>query len=103
MASDAAVRREGNVLLFSGVLDRAAVTTLWPELSGPVAGITVLDVGNVRRVDSAGVAMLAELAARVRATGSAPSLSGSPAGLEELRAAYRLAPPLDFNAPSAAS
>lgn len=103
MASDAAVRREGSALQFSGVLDRVAVTTLWPVLQSQLQGVTVLDVANVRRVDSAGVALLAELAARVRATGNEPSLTGSPAGLDELRAAYRLASSLDFNATSAAS
>jgi phospholipid transport system transporter-binding protein len=39
---------------------------------------------------------LAELAARLRAAGTTPRIEGEPAGLAELRAAYRLTPGLDF-------
>jgi phospholipid transport system transporter-binding protein len=47
----------------------------------------------VTRVDSAGVALLAELAARA---GTAVAIDGMPPGLAELRAAYRLTPALAF-------
>jgi phospholipid transport system transporter-binding protein len=47
-------------------------------------------------VDSAGLALLAELAARLRAAGAAPHIEGEPAGLSELRTAYRLTSGLDF-------
>lgn len=103
MASNAAsARRDGTALVFSGVLDRAAATTLWPSLTS-LDGVLQLDLTAVTRVDSAGVALLAELAARLRDCGGAPTIVGSPAGFNELCAAYRLAPTLDFNAPSAAS
>ncbi len=62
-----------------------------------------LELGEVERVDSAGLALLAELAARARTQGHPLSISGTPAGFNELSAAYRLSPDLDFNAPSAAS
>ncbi|MFI3488031.1 hypothetical protein, partial [Klebsiella pneumoniae] len=48
-------------------------------------------------------ALLAELAARARKAGHALAISGAPAGFNELSAAYRLSPDLDFNATSAAS
>lgn len=103
MASNSAtVQRNGTALVFSGVLDRAAVTALWPSLTA-LAGVHQLDLSAVTRVDSAGLALLAELAARVRSQGSAADIIGSPAGFTELSAAYRLAPSLDFNALSAAS
>ena len=54
-------------------------------------------------MDSAGLALLAELAARARKAGHALAISGAPAGFNELSAAYRLSPDLDFNATSAAS
>lgn len=103
MASNPArVQREGTSLVFSGVLDRAAVTVLWPSLSA-LEGVQQLDLAAVPRVDSAGLALLAEVAARLRTRGVAPAIIGAPDGLNELSAAYRLAPTLDFNALSAAS
>jgi phospholipid transport system transporter-binding protein len=51
------------------------------------------DLAAVTRVDSAGVALLAELSTR---TGTAVAIDGMPPGLAELRAAYRLTPGLAF-------
>lgn len=103
MASNpASVQRTGTALVFSGVLDRAAATALWPSLT-VLQGVQQLDLSAVTRVDSAGLALLAELAARLRSQGGAPDIVGSPTGFNELSAAYRLAPTLDFNALSAAS
>jgi phospholipid transport system transporter-binding protein len=101
-SNPASVRRQDTALVFSGVLDRAAVTALWPALQAS-SGVQVLDLTAVPRVDSAGLALLAELAARLRAQGSDPRFNGAPAGFNELGAAYRLAPSLDFNASTAAS
>jgi phospholipid transport system transporter-binding protein len=47
----------------------------------------------VTRVDSAGVALLAELSTRA---GAAVAIDGTPPGLAELRAAYRLTAGLAF-------
>ncbi len=98
----AGVQRNGAALVFSGVLDRAAVTALWPSLA-KLDGVQTLDLAAVPRLDSAGLALLAELAARLRAQGITPLIDGTPDGFNELRAAYRLAPSLDFHALSAAS
>lgn len=98
MASNAALRREGDALVLTGALDRAAATALWPQASTSLAGVRTLDLRGVERVDSAGVALLAELAARLRAATGEPTLLGAPAGLAELAAAYRLTPQLDFQA-----
>lgn len=103
MASNSAsVQRSGTSLIFSGLLDRAAVTALWPSLTA-LDGVQQLDLAAVSRLDSAGLALLAELAARLRATGTTPTIVGSPDGFTDLSAAYRLAPSLDFHALSAAS
>ena len=53
------------------------------------------DLQAVTRIDSAGLALLAELAARA---GGGITVDGTPAGLAELRAAYRLDPALGFAA-----
>ena len=103
MASNALALLEGDTLRLRGVLDRAAVIALWPQLQALPAQLARLELGEVERVDSAGLALLAELAARARKAGHALAISGAPAGFNELRAAYRLSPDLDFNATSAAS
>lgn len=82
--------REGEVLHLAGNLDRAAATAAWPSLWPLLAGVRVIDIGAVTRLDSAGLALLAEAVATVGAQGAAPVLAGAPNGLAELRAAYRL-------------
>jgi len=91
-ASIASVRRDGDALVFSGTLDRDAVPALWTQCAAWQSGVTRLDLVAVDRVDSAGVALLAELAARTGAS----AVEGDPIGLAELRRAYRLGATLDF-------
>lgn len=102
VASKASFRTEGDTLLLAGVIDRAAVVALWPQLTRALAPVRRLDLAAVEGIDSAGLALLGELAARLRAQAGG-DVSGSPAGLAELCAAYRLSPSLDFNASSAGS
>ena len=80
----ASVRREGDALVFAGAIERTAVAALWRSARPLAAGATVLDLRDVTRVDSAGLALLAELG------GGAAVVQGEPAGLAELAAAYRL-------------
>ena len=86
------VVREGNALRFSGALLRDAVPAVWRQGMPLLAGVDRFDLARVDRVDSAGVALLAALAAR---TGSI-SIDGAPLGLADLRGAYRLGPGLAF-------
>ena len=95
-ATDATAERAGDALVFAGALDRAAAAALWPSASKMLAGVQRIVLTKVTSVDSAGLALLAELAARLRAAGTTPRIDGEPAGLSELRAAYRLTPGLDF-------
>ncbi|MGO1070774.1 STAS domain-containing protein [Lysobacter sp. CA199] len=90
--SAASVRRDGEALVFGGALDRAAAAALWPQARGLAAGARRFDLTQVSSVDSAGLALLAELATQ------APDVAvlGEPAGLAELRAAYRLDASLGF-------
>ena len=96
--TDARVRRDGDALAFAGALDRAAVTGLWPQALAASAGAQRIVLTEVTIVDSAGLAMLAELAPRLRAAGGPVALEGEPPGLPDLRAAYRLTPGLDYPA-----
>ncbi len=99
MASNGALRRDGEALVLTGALDRAAATALWPQALSQLAGVRTLDLSAVERLDSAGVALVAELAARLRRQGAGTvDVRGTPPGLEELQAAYRLSPALDFQA-----
>ena len=68
------------------------------QAAAQLAGVQRFVLTNVTTVDSAGLALLAELAARARAAGAVPRVEGQPAGLADLQAAYRLTPELDFPA-----
>ncbi len=93
--SDASLRVDGDALVFAGALDRPAVAALWPVALAAIGQTQRLDLRAVSHVDSAGLALLTELAAR---RDYALGLDGDPPGLAELRAAYRLAPDLAFEA-----
>ena len=86
-ATPAGVRRDGDALRFDGMLDRTAAGTLWPLALALVAGVRRFELGAVDGVDSAGLALLAELAARA---GGPIAVVGDPPGLDALREAYRL-------------
>jgi len=94
-ASNAGVRRDGDALVFTGALLRGDIAALWPQAAKAFDGVQRIDLGAVERIDSAGLAMLTELAAR---SGGHLSIDGSPVGLAELRAAYRLTPALGYAA-----
>ena len=92
-AEAATVGRAGATLRFAGALLRDDVAGLWRRALPLAAGARCFDLAAVERVDSAGVALLAELAAR---SGTDVVIDGTPPGLAELRAAYRLTPALAF-------
>lgn len=91
----ATVGREADTLVFGGTLERAAVAALWRQVQPLRAGIGRLDLSAVTLVDSAGLALLAELASGVR-SGNGIDITGTPPGLADLRAAYRLDERLAF-------
>lgn len=91
--TDASLRREGDALVFTGALERAAVAALWPQALAALNGVARFDLRGVSQVDSAGLALLGELAARVDGN---VVIEGEPPGLAALRAAYRLDATLDF-------
>ena len=90
------LRRDGATLHLGGILDRAAATTAWPALLPLLDGTRTLDLSGVQRLDSAGLALLAEAVERL----DAPVIVGTPDGLAELRAAYRLDAALGFSDPA---
>ena len=86
-STDAVVRREGEALVFGGALQRGVVAALWPQALSSLAGVNRFDLRAVSQVDSAGLALLAELVARA---GGGIAIDGAPAGLHALCEAYRL-------------
>lgn len=92
MNAPAQARREGDVLRIEGLLDRAAVASAWARLRPLLSGARAIDVTAVPRIDSTGLALLAEFAA------AGLRIEGAPAGLAELSAAYRLDATLGFGA-----
>ncbi len=96
MASEAIARR-GDTLVMTGVLDRAAVPALWQQALPLLAGTRCIDLAGTTQVDSAGLALLAEVCARLRPYGPV-TLAGVSPELAELRDAYRLGADLDFQA-----
>jgi len=95
-ATETLVRRDGDALVFSGVLDRAAAASVWSPACDLLDGAQRFVLTEVTSVDSAGLALLSELAARLRLVGTMPEIVGEPPGLLELSTAYRLTPGLDF-------
>jgi phospholipid transport system transporter-binding protein len=89
------VTRDGDTLVFSGTLSRDAVASLWPRALASIAGVRRFSLEGVPSLDSAGLALLAELAARA---GGGVAVTGAPLGLAVLRSAYRLDPSLAFAA-----
>lgn len=89
------IERAGETLRFTGALLRAQAADAWRRALPQLDGVRAFDLSAVERVDSAGVALLAELAARA---GENITISGDPSGLAELRGAYRLTPMLTFAA-----
>lgn len=89
----ATLERAGALLRLRGRLDRDNVPALWPQALRALDGAQGLDLHGVEALDSAGLALLAELAARI-ATHGAVRIEGQPTGLAGLCAAYRMTPDL---------
>jgi phospholipid transport system transporter-binding protein len=84
----------GDTLHIAGRLQRDAVPALWSAL--PTAPFAQVDLSAVTALDTAGLALLVELAAHSRrAGGPSPRILHAPAGYDSLCAAYRIRPELD--------
>ncbi len=93
-APTATVVRNGNALVFTGALSREACAPLWKQAQPVLGGdVGTFDLRAVEGIDSAGLALLAELAGRCDGV----DVIGAPVGLAELRTAYRLDDALAFN------
>ena len=85
--------RAGALLRLRGRLDRDSVPALWPQALRALDGAQGLELHGVDALDSAGLALLSELAARIASRGPM-RIEGAPSGLAALCAAYRMTPDL---------
>jgi phospholipid transport system transporter-binding protein len=96
MPSAEAVRlkRDADTLRVSGELLTPHIRDAWTRALPMLVGVRRFDVTGVTQVDSAVIALLAELAQRAGGV----AIEGDPPGLSALRAAYRLTPALYYAA-----
>jgi len=87
----ASVRRDGDALALAGDIVAASVPALWSQAQAGRAGAARLDLSAITTLDSAGLALLAELAGD-----GALAVVGTAPGLAELCRAYRLTPTLAY-------
>ena len=88
----ATLRRDGDTLRFGGDVVTTTIAAVWKQALVQIQGVRRFDLAGVGRADSAGVALLAELAQRAGDI----AIDGDPAGLSALRGAYRLTPTLGY-------
>lgn len=88
-AAEARVERADALLRLRGRLVRASVAEVWPQALAALDGVHALDLHAVEALDSAGLALLAELLERLPPQDT-PRIEGQPPGLAGLRAAYRM-------------
>ncbi|MCT4705436.1 lipid asymmetry maintenance protein MlaB [Enterobacteriaceae bacterium H11S18] len=82
--------RDGNTLKLAGELDSETVQTLWAKRDKVMSGVQSLDLSDLSRVDTAGVALLIHLIAQARKQGTEMRLSGASDKLQTLVQLYNL-------------
>ncbi len=85
MSTACTLLRDGDCLRVGGRLERDDVASAWQRASGLLAGVRTLDLATLGVLDSAGLALLGELAAH-----SGAAVQGGSATLAALCRAYRL-------------
>ena len=82
--------REGETLKLSGELDQDLLNPLWDKRHEAMQGVTVIDLTDVTRVDTAGVALLAHLVAVGKKQGASVTLRGASENVVTLAQLYNL-------------
>ncbi|SUG13047.1 sulfate transporter [Salmonella enterica subsp. arizonae] len=68
--------REAGTLMLAGELDQDVLTPLWDARVEAMTGVTRIDMSQISRVDTGGLALLAHLVNQAKKQGNAVSLSG---------------------------
>ena len=82
--------REGETLRLSGELDQDLLNPLWDKRQEAMQGVTLIDLTEVTRVDTAGVALLAHLIAVGKKQGASVTLRGASENVVTLAQLYNL-------------
>ncbi|NBD00130.1 lipid asymmetry maintenance protein MlaB [Atlantibacter hermannii] len=90
MADTLEWQREGERLILRGELDQETVVALWEQREAAMAGIDVIDLNALQRVDTSGLALLLHLVDTGRQGGRAVSLAGISDNLATLAKLYNL-------------
>lgn len=89
MADELSWHAQGQTLILRGELNRDTLLTLWQQRQGLLDGIRFLDVSGLKRVDSAGVALMLHFYHQQK-QGATLSLTGVTNRLRTLIALYKL-------------
>ncbi|MEN3261686.1 lipid asymmetry maintenance protein MlaB [Sodalis endosymbiont of Spalangia cameroni] len=90
MADELSWHAQGQTLILRGELDRDTLPTLWQQRQGLLDGIRFLDVSGLKRVDSAGVALMLHFYHQQQQRGATLALTGVTDRLRTLIALYKL-------------
>lgn len=82
--------REGETLKLSGELDQDLLNPLWDKRHEAMQGVTLIDLSDVSRVDTAGVALLTHLIAVGKTQGASVRLYGASDNVMTLAQLYNL-------------
>ncbi len=82
--------KAGNTLLLKGSLDRDSLLSLWQQKENALAGIDIIDVSSLSRVDSAGLALFVRLKEAYQQRGKTLTFSGVSERLNTLITLYGL-------------
>lgn len=83
-------RREDERLVLRGELDQETVVALWERREAAMAGIEVIDLNALSRVDTSGLALLLHLVDLGRQSGKTVILTGMSDNLATLAKLYNL-------------
>ena len=90
MSEQLSWNRDGERLALRGELDQEFILSLWNARAQVTEEVSVIDLNEVTRVDSAGVALLVHFVALIRRQGKEAQLVGKSENLQTLVSLYNL-------------
>ena len=90
MSEQLSWNRDGERLALRGELDQEFILPLWNSRAQATDGVSTIDLSDVSRVDSAGVALLVHFVALVRRQGKTAQVVGKSENLQTLVSLYNL-------------
>ena len=90
MAEQLSWTREGERLSLHGELDQDFLVPLWEARNEATQGVSVIDLSDLRRVDTAGLALLVHLVDLIRSQGRKVTLEGVSEKVATLKGLYNL-------------